>query len=114
MTIAIIYVFFLSRELKDKQELLVSELAECIAEASDKGQGCISRTPTRDVAECGVVKVADHMQRQLCDGLGKHSNTSVNGNLLHCRAVVDTLSGSASAEEVGVAGAVVAVLRLVP
>jgi len=35
-------VFFLSRELKDKQELLVPELAECIAEASDKGQGCIS------------------------------------------------------------------------
>ena len=49
MTIAIIYVFFLSRELKDKQELLVPELA---AEVSDKGQGFISRTPTRDVRCC--------------------------------------------------------------
>ena len=57
-----------------------------------------------DVVECGVVKVADHMQRQLCNGFGQHSNTSVNGNLMHCRAVVDTLSGSAFAEEVGVAG----------
>ena len=66
-----------------------------------------------DVAECGVVKVADHMQRQLCDRFGQHPHAGINGNLLHCRAVVDTLSGSASAEEVGVAGAVVAVPRFV-
>jgi len=53
------------------------------------------------------------VQRQLCNGFGQHPHAGINGNLLHCSAVIDALSGGTSAEEVGVAGAVVAVPRLV-
>lgn len=60
-----------------------------------------------------LIRVFVDVQRQLCNCFRKHPHTGVNSNLLHCRAVVDALSGSASAEKVGVAGAVVAVGRLV-
>ncbi|MBR4022134.1 MAG: hypothetical protein IKI94_06000 [Ruminococcus sp.] len=36
-------LYLASRELKDKQNLLVPELAECIAEASDEGFTKISK-----------------------------------------------------------------------
>ena len=66
-----------------------------------------------DVVECGVVKVANHVKRQLCNRFGQHPHAGVNCNQLHRRAVIDALSGSASAEEVGVAGAVITVGRLI-
>ena len=48
-------LFLASRELKDKQELLVPELAGCIAEASDKGFTKISKGLFRYAVEVEMI-----------------------------------------------------------
>ena len=61
-----------------------------------------------------VISVLVNVQGKLCDRLRQNSHASVNGNDLHCRAVVDSLARMSPPKEVGVGWAVVAVLRLVP
>ena len=48
-------LFLASRELKDKQDLLVPELAECIAEASDKNFTKISKGLFRYAVEVEMI-----------------------------------------------------------
>ena len=48
-------LFLASRELKDKQTLLVPELAECIAEASDEGFTKISKGLFRYAVEVEMI-----------------------------------------------------------
>lgn len=53
------------------------------------------------------------MQRQLCEGFGKHSHAGIHNGMLHGTAVIHTLAAVGSSEKVGVGRAVVAVGRLI-